>query len=60
MRSLIHKYRLETVWLCALIFSGAIYTASAPKLQAQEVNCFYHFEANWCYDWFELDCLCDL
>ncbi|MDO8794549.1 MAG: hypothetical protein Q7J25_08025 [Vicinamibacterales bacterium] len=60
MKSIIRKYRFESIWLCGLILSAAIYSNAAPKLEAQDVNCFYHFEANWCYDWFAMDCLCDI
>lgn len=60
MKSMIRKYRLEALWLGGLLLTAAIYTQAAPSLEAQSVNCFYHFEANWCYDWFAMDCLCDI
>jgi len=59
MRLMLRKYRFEGLWLAGLILTTAIYVKAAPNLEAQSVNCFYHFEANWCYDWFTLDCLCD-
>ena len=51
-------FRLEAVWLAALLATGVGYSALAPAAEARRWNCVYWFEYDFCDDFFVIDCVC--
>lgn len=59
MFSVLRSYRLEAIWLVALLAIAGAYQFS-PTVSAQAANCHYDQAQNWCFQHPVYDCLCDI
>ncbi|MCC7125661.1 MAG: hypothetical protein IT178_12495 [Acidobacteria bacterium] len=61
VKTVLKSYRVEVIWLVALVVGAIVIPNALPVAQAETLAvCYYDPFFNWCFDnHLPLDCLCD-